>query len=104
MEWISVKDRLPEPEQVVLAFCEVKPNGGKHQCIGFYVPDNWPSEQSDFNWEYECYGDYCEEIDDYFVKEGWYERIYNWDDYSAVGIGNFVTHWMPLPEPPKEDE
>lgn len=25
----------------------------------------------------------------------------NWGDYSSIFIGDFVTHWKPLPEPPK---
>ena len=98
-KWISVEERLPEAEQIVLVSC--KQNGRRYQCLAFYVPKKWLREQSNFNWDYEACDEYCEEADDYYVNEGWYERIYNWDDYNAVGIGDFVTHWMPLPEPPK---
>ena len=40
------------------------------------------------------------------VKEGYYER---WNEYPEVwwkipGTIDSVTHWMPLPEPPKEGE
>lgn len=49
----------------------------------------------------DCY-DYCEEDDEYYLKEGWYEIIHNWDEYGSIVIGDFVTHWMPRPEPAKE--
>ena len=102
-EWISVADRLPEPEHEVLVHCEMRPSRFLYQCKAFYIPKKWPREESAFNWDYECCDEYDEETDDYYVNEGWYERIHNWDDYNAVGIDDFVTHWMPLPEPPGED-
>ncbi len=47
---------------------------------------------------------YDESEDEYYVPEGWFERIENWDDYTDIAVGDYiVTHWMPLPEPPKED-
>lgn len=101
-KWISVEERLPKPEQLVLVQCVTKPSSFKYQCLAFYVPKKWLREASNFCWDYECCDEYDEEADDYYVNEGWYERIYNWDYYNAVGIGDFVTHWMPLPEPPKE--
>lgn len=100
-EWISVSERLPEPEQEVLVQCETRPSSFKYQCKAFYVPPKWLRDESAFNWDYECCNEYDEDADDYYVNEGWYERVHNWDDYNAVGIGDFVTHWMPLPTPPK---
>ena len=47
--------------------------------------------------------DYDEETDEYYFPEGWWEVIKNWDEYSCVAIEDTVTHWMPLPEPPKEE-
>lgn len=55
--WISVKDKLPEPNERVLA----------------YFP-----EMRD-----------CEV--DIQISKGW-------------AINKFVSHWMPLPEPPKEEK
>ena len=67
MEWISVKDHLPEEGKVVLR-----------------------------------YGNNIEKYEvDYIVTFDEREPSYIWagvlvDDYLKV------THWMPLPEPPKE--
>lgn len=48
------------------------------------------------------YVEYSEEADEYYMPEGWYECIDNWDEYSFVSITEGTpTHWMPIPEPPK---
>jgi len=57
MEWISVNDRLPENERVLI----------------------------------------CAYQRDYLLAE--YDNEQWWSD--SIGIVNGVTHWMPLPEPPK---
>ena len=74
LRWISVKDRLPE-------------------VVGSYIiagKQRYPGEP----WEYftdvaESHGSY---IDDF------------WDTFNdwIEGQETHVTHWMPLPEPPKE--
>ena len=50
-----------------------------------------------------CYYDKHEEKTfTYYIPQGWYEAIANWDEYSTVHINEgIVTHWMPLPEAPK---
>ena len=101
-EWISVKDRLPDPEQEVFVCVRSKISNYRYVCWAMHVPENWYRQSSVFCWDFECCDEYDEEQDDYIVKQGWYESIHNWDDYSVVGIEDIVTHWMPLPQPPEE--
>lgn len=59
----------------------------------------------DYDWQdCECDTEYDEEKDCYWVKECWYE-VNEVDDNPnwIIDSDYVVTHWMPLPEPPKED-
>lgn len=104
MRWISVKDRLPENEETVLISAVRKCANGKHWNVvmtAFYTDGKLHTEESSFAWDCECVEmEYCEETDDYIIPEGWWEAVECGDEFSAVDL--FVTHWMPLPEPPKE--
>ena len=71
MEWISVKDKLPEDEAPVLAY------------YGFF------RENDDLGTRF--IGTLT-----FFV----FDKNPHWQHEST---GLFVTHWMPLPEPPKEE-
>ena len=101
-EWISVKDRLPENGVHVLLCCEMHRYGGeiagKYICDGYYAEAN---KNIAGGFPDECNCEYNEEDDEYYLCEGWYEVIKNWDDYNSVAVEDFVTHWMPLPYPPK---
>lgn len=74
-DWISVRDRLPEKYKDVLAF--IKYDGGEH-----YNP---------------CYEQFIAWLN---TDDGDWDSVY--DDFNQSD--GEVTHWMPLPEPPKEDE
>ncbi len=100
-EWISVDDRLPENGVICLLCCDVKRCDGTHRqyiCDGLYAEKY---KKLAHGIDDDCVTDYNEEDDEYYISEGWYERINNWDDYDFIAINDTVTHWMPLPEPPK---
>lgn len=71
MEWISIKDRLPECGIPVLV-TYLGYNTGKQHCDGIAAVD------SGGMW-------------------GWWDG----DDAEETVIV-YITHWMPLPNPPKE--
>lgn len=102
LEWVSVEEKLPDAEEEV-RLCRVTVSGYHYQCHGFYVPPGTHRDDSGYSWDWECCEKYDEERDDYLVNPGWYESIHNWDEYSACGIVDKVTHWMPLPGLPKEE-
>ena len=91
-EWIPVDERLPENGVHVLLCCEIhRCDGeitGKYVCDGYYAEANKLIARED---------EYNKEDDEYYLCEGWYEVIKNWDAYTSVPVEDFVTHWMPLP-------
>ena len=87
--WISVEERLPEGEDPVLILVKETEHYGLHkekskvyycQYLAYWDDEEWYT-----TW---CNG--CRKITDTANEP-------NADDYE-------VTHWMPLPEAPKEDE
>jgi hypothetical protein len=69
-EWISVEERLPEHDKLVLV-CDA--NEGVHGYVGI--------------WSFEI--DKDDGSDCWYDSGGWWHPLEE------------VTHWMPLPEPPK---
>ena len=72
-EWISVKDRLPDNKEYDWVLAQVvEDNGFMH------IPTVMEYRQS---------------------KNDWFEETYGWlSDHNGAFT---VTHWMPLPQPPK---
>lgn len=107
-EWISVKDRLPRAETKVTVCAERRYNGKAHhvETVAMYEDGKVHREDSIVCWDYDTFSpdDYDDESDDYIVPEGWWEYMeYAHDEWTCIAIDDVVTHWMPLPEPPKED-
>ena len=100
MEWISVNQEKPESGVHVLLCCQTA-SGGRYVCDGYFA-ERWKVEIPAYNYG-DCDCEYSEENDVYYLAEGWYEVIKNWDDFGSIDIYDAVTHWAKLPELPKED-
>ena len=96
--WISCSEKLPKTGQDVELCCGYKIFSGemvRYICIAFHV--NQYEMKADENWDEGC-DEYREEDDEFYVSEGWYERIHNWDDYGSVKIYDEALAWRELPE------
>lgn len=83
-EWISVYDRLPEENGDYLTARTSKWRDVLIDVLSF-AKDLHKTGYVDFE-DYE-----------YIGKAGWYDYDSDWGYYDL----DSVTHWMPLPEPPK---
>ena len=79
-KWISVKDWLPEDGQKVLCFKQ-----GKYAACVMTAAFS------------KCLEKYCN-VDFHGVKHG---GFFNYDSEVGYYVLRDVTHWMPLPHPPK---
>ena len=80
--WIPVSDRFPDQDGKYLVF-EKYAFGTSITTLGF-AKDGRKVDKYDFHREW---------------KNVWYRYSSEWG-YITI---DSVTHWMPLPEPPKED-
>lgn len=86
--WRSVKSEMPRNGQECFAF-GIDELGNKRVIRAFYAEKN-SIEDDDENGGAE----YCEEKDEFFLKEGWYES----NQYDEINwfVPIEITHWMPL--------
>lgn len=109
-EWISVKERLPEVEKRVLVSISrhSQYTGKDYVLVTCAIYEDGKVNTEDSCWMCE-WGDYDKETDTTYVPKGWYEyhEYGNIEEDGVALIGSDpylveeVTHWMPLPEPPK---
>lgn len=103
VQWIPVAERLPKPETEVMIVCNR--NGYRFIATAIHEDGTLLTEDSNWNWnDIWGYGLYDEEHDDYIIPEGWWEsRCFTPDDVYNCPVDCEVTHWMPMPELPKEE-
>ena len=97
--WISVADQMPKSFKPVLVryWYERTYSGGIVDRVirALWIPAKTEESNDEDHFEYD------EDTDTYYIPEGWYEVVDNWDEYSSVHVcEGDITHWMPLPEFP----
>lgn len=93
-------DTAPSGKPVLVHY---RNSHGKGRTIKARWVARW-TEEASFEAEDGC-SEYNEENDTYYVTEGWWECVDNWDDFTEVKVSEGVpTHWHPLPEPSSEGE
>ncbi len=81
MEWISLKDKLPKLNESVLLF------------------DDWVSHRDTNTKHKEVRVGFLEE---YTIRKSKIGIVVDCE-WKGTEFAFNITHWMPLPEPPKED-
>ena len=94
LTWRPVS-KLPEEDQIVIA-TYVNSYGKRRRVSAVYVRQ-YEEEAGDDD---ELCVEYCEEQDELYLKEGWYELIDNWDYSLAPIVEGVVDYWMPMPPSP----
>ena len=101
VEWLEAQltwrpvSELPEEDQIVIA-TYVNSYGKRRRVSAVYVRQ-YEEEAGDDD---ELCVEYCEEQDELYLKEGWYELIDNWDYSLAPIVEGVVDYWMPMPPAP----
>ena len=101
--WISVKDRLPKSNLIVLV--NLHNVYGKDVVLRAAHIGYHEATTDDYGWQdSEIETEYDEENDCDWIPECWWEENYVESDanYIIDECEGIITHWMPLPEPPKE--
>ncbi len=80
MEWISVKDRLPNNNELVIAYGKKETDSEKDVWLVTFYKE-----------VIEKCGDHKKNISDQY-----------WEKTNGYDVDE-VTHWMPLPQPPKDN-
>lgn len=101
--WIPASEP-PKSQKAVLVSAKDKRFGYRHTLRAAHIGHHEVTTE-DYGWqEYECDTEYDEEKDCFWISECWYESNVMEDNTNWIIDSDYeVTHWMQLPEGPKEE-
>jgi len=91
--WREIDNEARNGEPWLVA-TKKEPSGKWVLQLAHYIPRY--TEQSD-----EDCAERCEENDEYYTPEGWYEMCYEHDEYIAMHMKKAPSFYAAMPEPPK---
>jgi hypothetical protein len=87
-DWISVDERLPEPQTMVLCYMPLSYNGANGVHYGWLNMEvNYMRQPNGVAWRAHSPHAYAHRME---------------DEMHTGTKGSKVTHWMPLPKPPSQ--
>jgi hypothetical protein len=96
MEWQPIDENAKTGKKLLLSLVNVA--GNRRTIVGFWV-DKFSTEDGSGDYDE---GDLDEKDGTYYWREGWYESMESHDDFSCIyAEQNSITHYMPLPAPPR---
>jgi hypothetical protein len=97
--WTLAADQVPQTGKAVLAHY-TNSHGMGRRIRAEYIAA-WTVQAEDVSDpDNECVK-YSKQDDAYYLIDGWYELIDNWDEHGRISVTEgVITHWMPLPAAP----
>lgn len=97
--WIPVEREKPKANTIVLIIA-ITETGKRYRTVAYFIPTKTVLADDFLESGYysEDLQEYDDELDEYWVKEGWFE-------YQTVAeihwhISDKITHWLPIPKLP----
>lgn len=98
-KWIPVEREKPKANTIVLIIA-ITETGKRYRTVAYFIPTKTvlADDFLESGYDSEDLQEYDDELDEYWVKEGWFE-------YQTVAeihwhISDKITHWLPIPKLP----
>lgn len=100
MTWINPNQQMPPTGQkVIIGFSDLF--GNFAQTMARYY-GKFQLECAEIEHYCDEWGEYNEELDEYFAPAGWYEEM--WESEISWLFSKPVLFWRSLPDPPQPEE
>ena len=94
LTWRPVSEKPEKGQEVIISYVDCY--GNRVQSMGSYVSRF--NESAEYDDDSVC--EYCEEKDEYYLLEGWYESTNN-SEYDSWLLKEKVDMWLPIPPAPE---